>query len=53
MQELGLSEVSPLITHLSYPGPYSVFLHPESPQGYTIEAAAVADGLMATTSSAY
>ena len=56
MQESGLTEIIPLIymLYLNYLGPVSCFfLHPESPQGAQSGAAAVADGLMAATSSVY
>ena len=38
---------------LNYVGPVSLLLHPESPQGSQSGAAAVADGLRATSSFVY
>ena len=39
--------------HLNYQGQYLIFLHPESPSGYTFREAVVADGLMAAASFVY
>ena len=46
-------EIIPLICTLMIWGQYPAFLHPEPPQDAQSGMAAVADGLMATTSFVY
>ena len=46
MQESGLSEVIPLVPTLAILGQYPILSHPESPQGTTLELAAVVQGLV-------
>ena len=53
MQESGLIEIIPWIRTFTIWGQYPIFLHPESPQGATSGAAAVANCLMPTTSFVY
>ena len=50
MQEVGLTEISPLIRTSVILGQDPAFLHPESPQGAQFGVATVVDGLMAATS---
>lgn len=53
MQDSGLNEIIPSLSTFTFQGQSPASLHPESTQGATLVVAAVAAGLMATTSFVY